>query len=407
MIGDELLIGQVTDTNSGFIARTIAPEGWTVEGVETVGDNPEAIEEAVRRGFSQAEVVLTTGGLGPTKDDITKGVLMKIFGGELVRDEAVSANVEAVMSARGLKVNRLTADQALVPSSCTVIQNRLGTAPLMWFEDNRGVLVAMPGVPAETEGMFAAEVWPMLRHRFGQGESLTHSSFIVTGISESALAERLSGWEESLPGNFHLAYLPNAGYIRLRLDSIGAEGTEVETMRAGLKGLLGDNLVAEGDTTPARILLDAASELGMTLGSGESCTGGNITGALTAVPGASAVVKGGVVAYSNEVKTGVLGVPESLIASHGAVSEPVAAAMAEGVCRVLGSDVAMATSGVAGPGGGSPEKPVGTVCIAVAVRGKCVAAVTRHFPGDRSGVVVRAVNAALLLANDVVTGRRK
>ena len=410
VIGDELLLGQVTDTNSGSIARIAGPEGWHVESVRVVGDNAGDIRAAIDAAFADAPVVLTTGGLGPTKDDITKALLADMFGGPLVEDASVLANVRSIMERRGLSMNALTAAQAMVPASCTVIQNRYGTAPLMWFDSPRGVLVAMPGVPFETVGMFSETVFPMLRKRFGDNEHRLHRTLITTGVSESALAERLAQWEESLPQGMHLAYLPNAGYIRLRLDSSGADEQVLEAETAlqfsKLRELVGDNLVAVGDLTPAQILLADAQRLGLTIATAESCTGGNIAAAITAIPGASANFLGGIVAYSNDVKKGLLGVREATLAAHGAVSEQTAAEMAAGACAATGARIAMATSGIAGPGGGTPEKPVGTVCVAAALRQDDgsfrTVAVTHHFPGNRSRVVDRAVSAALLLAHSLL-----
>lgn len=402
-IGDELLIGQVTDTNSGSIARMIAPAGWKVAGVEVCGDSAEDIRGAIDRAFSRTDIVLTTGGLGPTKDDITKNVLMEIFGGELREDAQVLENVRNIMARRGLEMNPLTAAQAMVPTSCEVIQNRLGTAPLMWFENSEGVLVAMPGVPFETTGMFDSEVFPRLLKRFPSRSLILHRTFITTGISESALAGLLAGWEETLPENLHLAYLPNAGYIRLRLDAKGditkrasIEATADEAC-AAMKNIIGEYIVAESDITPAELLLAEALAHDVTVATAESCTGGNISGAITAVPGSSRCMVGGIVAYSNDVKMKLLGVSAETLAAKGAVSEEVAAQMAEGVCAATGATLGISTSGVAGPGGGTPEKPVGTVCIAVSYKGK-TEAVTMHFPGNRKRVVDRAVNYGLLSA---------
>lgn len=402
-IGDELLIGQVTDTNSGSIARMIAPAGWRVAGVEVCGDSAEDIRGAIGRAFSRADIVLTTGGLGPTKDDITKTVLMEIFGGKLHEDSEVLENVRKIMARRGLEMNPLTAAQAMVPTSCEVIQNRLGTAPLMWFESDKGVLVAMPGVPFETTGMFESEVFPRLLRRFPSRSVISHRTLITTGISESALAGLLAGWEEELPKNLHLAYLPNAGYIRLRLDAKG-DITERASIEAAadeaytkMKDIIGDYVVAESDTTPAELLLAEALARDVTIATAESCTGGNIAGAITAVPGSSQCMLGGVVAYSNEVKMKLLGVSAETLNAKGAVSEEVATQMAAGVCAVTGAELGISTSGIAGPGGGTPEKPVGTVCIAVSYKGK-TEAVTMHFPGNRKRVVERAMNFGLLSA---------
>lgn len=406
-IGDELLIGQVTDTNSGSLARIMAPAGWRVAGVEVCSDKGEDIKRAIDRAFCQSDVVLTTGGLGPTKDDITKTVLMEIFGGEPVENPEVLENVRNIMSRRGLEMNALTAAQGIVPSSCEVIQNRLGTAPIMWFERNGKVLVAMPGVPFETVGMFESVVFDKLREYFPDNTVIEHRTFITTGISESAMAELLADFEESLPKYLHLAYLPNASYIRLRLDATGSDkkmlADAADSACREIKNIIGEYIVADTDITPAELLLQECGSKGIKIATAESCTGGNIAGAITAIPGSSENMLGGVVAYSNDVKTGVLGVNPISINEKGAVSEDVATQMALGVCKLTGADLGISTSGIAGPGGGSAEKPVGTVCIAVALRGKS-RSITMHFAGNRMRVVERAVNHAILMAVKMLRG---
>lgn len=399
VIGDELLIGQVTDTNSGFLARTMRPAGWTVVDVDVVPDDNERIRRAVAEALDRADVVLTTGGLGPTKDDITKQALMDVFGGQLYRDEAVEANVREVVGKRGIRLNSLTADQALVPTSCRVIQNRLGTAPIMVFERDGKTLVAMPGVPFETRGMFTSEVFPMLMKRYAPDVALRSDVVQAVDITESDLAIRLSSWEESLPPFLHLAYLPQPGLIRLRLDGSHTDravlDAEMDRRRAELIGLVGDNLFAEKDITPAAYLVELLGERGLKVATAESCTGGSVSAAITSVPGASAVMQGAVVSYSNDVKTGVLGVDPAAIAAEGAVSAPVVEQMAAGVARLCGADCAIAISGVAGPGGGTPDKPVGTVWICILTPAATVAWCS-HFPGDRARVVDRAVMTSLV-----------
>lgn len=401
-IGDELLIGQVTDSNSGFIARTIAPFGWELSGVQVVGDNREAILQAIERGHEMADVVITTGGLGPTKDDITKEVLRSRFGGEMVEDAEVLENVKAVFERRGLKLNELTLGQAIVPSSARIIQNRVGTAPIMRFEGETGkILIAMPGVPSETEHMFATEVWPQLLQRFQSDICVVHHTLIVEGISESKLAMELNDWEDNLDARLHLAYLPMGGYLRLRLDGHDSDKARIEMLMdkavADLKALCGSHLLYDGDKTPAEILLEKLGEKGLSVSTAESCTGGNVAHRLTEIPGASAVVMGGIVAYSNDVKQRVLGVKAETLDAHGAVSLETVEEMAQGACRATGSDIAMATSGIAGPGGGSAEKPVGTVCIAVAMP-QGVESKVWHFAGNRHQVIERATNAAIVMA---------
>lgn len=408
VIGDELLIGQVTDTNSGWIARHIAPYGWEVNDVQTVSDKADDIRRAIDRAFERSRVVLTTGGLGPTKDDITKAVLRDYFGGEMITDPAVTENIHAIFNRRGIKMNPLTEAQAVVPSSCRVIQNRVGTAPIMWFERADGrVLVSMPGVPFETSTMMEEAVFPALRERFPSDVHIEHAVLMVTDYTESALAMKIADWEEALPDYLHLAYLPKPGLIRLRLDGHHADTTfikeEVRREIAALKAILGPAVLADSDLTPAEILLKECRERGLTVATAESCTGGNIAHELTLIPGASDVVNGGVVSYSNKVKSDVLGVRMEDIESYGAVSIPVVRQMAEGAQRVTSSDVAVATSGIAGPGGGTAEKPVGTVCIC-ARYGDRELYETARFNGSRERIINSATTRALILAAKLVRG---
>lgn len=398
-IGDELLIGQVVDTNSGDVARMIAPAGWEVGEVRTVHDDAASIKSAIEEMAAGYDVVVTTGGLGPTKDDITKATLREIFGGEMRQDAGVLRHVEEVFGKRGLKMNDLTRSQAMVPDSCRVIPNELGTAPVMWFERDGKVLIAMPGVPFEMRHAFANEVLPRLLSRYSDRTALGHRTLVLTDITESDLAERLASWEDGLQQGLHLAYLPQAGYIRLRIDCAGPDKEAVHiTLDEAVQWLvdnLGKHVFADEDVTPEQLLMRELQGRGLTLGTAESCTGGNIAHRMTLLPGVSEVFKGAVAAYSNEVKTGVLGVGEDVLAANGAVSEPVALRMALGACRVLGTDCAVATSGIAGPGGGSVEKPVGTVCMAFAGP-KGHSSRTFRFPGDRGRVIDRATTVALI-----------
>ncbi len=398
VIGDEILIGQVTDTNSGAVARMFGPMGWTVRNIYTIGDGYDEIFETVNRAMDESDLVITTGGLGPTKDDITKGVMTDIFGGELIHDPAVTENIHEVFSKRGLKMNPLTEAQAMVPSSCRVVQNRFGTAPVMWFERGGKVLVSMPGVPFETEGMLP-EVARLVKERFHADETLLHHSLMVAGITESALAQHLADFEDSLGQGLHLAYLPTPGLIRLRLDGRGTDGSGIELRFDEavnrLKSRLGDLMIYDGDATAAEILLRKLADRKLTVATAESCTGGNIAHRLTSIPGSSESFLGGVVSYANEVKSGVLGVNPADIEAHGAVSREVVEQMAVGACRATGARCSMATSGIAGPGGGSDEKPVGTVWMAWAVDGHVESRVF-HFPGNRSRVIDRATTEALL-----------
>lgn len=401
IIGDEILLGRVTDTNSGLIARTFAEQGWTVAGVRTVGDSAADIRGAIVSSMAEADLTITTGGLGPTRDDITKGVMLDIFGGELRHDAAVEANVRRIFEQRNIPLNRLTRTQAYVPTSCRVIQNCCGTAPIMWFEQGGKVLVAMPGVPYETRTMLS-EVAAAVRERFGSGSRIMHTEYTLAGISESALAEELVPFEDALPRGYKLAYLPSPGEIVLRLDAdLGIDASvrseaEYQCYATELTQRLGSRLLGCGRMTPAEILIAKVRARGYTVATAESCTGGNIAHLITAVAGCSDVMRGGVVSYANEVKEGVLGVAADAIATYGAVSEQVVEQMVQGVRSACMADCAVATSGIAGPGGGTHDKPVGTVWIAAATPEQA-AARCYHFDGDRQAVIDRASAAALML----------
>lgn len=402
VIGDELLIGQVTDTNSGFLARHMAPYGWEVSNVQVVSDNADDIRRAIDRAFETSTVVLTTGGLGPTKDDITKTVLRDYFGGEMQMRRDVLDNVKEIFRRRGITLNPLTESQAIVPSSAQVIQNRVGTAPIMWFESQGRILVAMPGVPFETQEMFSSDVFPRLRATFDTDMCVIHRTVMAEGISESALAMRLEEWETALPSHLHLAYLPKSGLIRLRIDGHHPDAKflerEIEQYTLQLISLCGENFLYAGDKTPAEILLEKLIESRLTVATAESCTGGNIAHLLTSIPGSSQAMLGGVVSYSNHLKCQMLNVDSTTLIANGAVSIPVVEQMALGACRSTGADIAIATSGIAGPGGGTEEKPVGTVCIAVAKSDGTVWSDTHRFPGTRERVIDRASQTALVRA---------
>ena len=399
-IGDELLIGQVTDTNSGWIARHMTPRGWDLSAVQVVPDDAEQIKLAIDRAFAKTDVVLMTGGLGPTKDDITKPTLCRYFGGDLVLNEEVERNVRQVMERRHLKLNEYTRLQAMVPSSCRVIQNEVGTAPLMWFERDGKVLVSMPGVPFEMQGMMERAVIPQLMERFNDGEDIEFRTFVVTGIIESALAMELDDFERNLPEGIHLAYLPEGGIIRLRLTGSSRDAAslnaDMDRLSRELHDILGSHIIADGDKRLPEILGDRLRERGMTLATAESCTGGNIAHEITSIAGSSDYFKGAVVSYANEVKMSLLGVNEQDIIDHGVVSEPVVRQMAEGACQAIGTDCAIATSGIAGPGGGTLTKPVGTVWMAAKCGDRVVVQV-KQLPGDRSRVITRATTEAQLL----------
>lgn len=400
VVGDEILIGQVQDTNSGFIARQLTPFGWQAVSIRTVADDGQAIFDAIDEGFAHSDVILMTGGLGPTKDDITKPTLCRYFGGQLVHDEATARNVEQIVAGRHLKLNDYTRAQAMVPSSCRVIQNQCGTAPLMWFERNGKVLVSMPGVPYETETMLVREVIPQLMEHFHHDVDIEFRHLMVTGIIESALAMTLDEWERRLPHGIHLAYLPQPGIIHLRLTGQAAYKqwltSEMDRLVAELHQILGAHIVCDENLPLAGIIGNILRHRGLTMATAESCTGGNIAHEITAIAGSSDYFVGGVVSYHRDVKEKQLGVSASDIDTYGVVSQTVAEQMATGVCRLLGTDCAVATTGVAGPGGGTPDTPVGTVWIAARCGDRMVSQ-CKHIPGHRQRVIARATNDALLL----------
>ncbi len=398
VIGDELLIGQVTDTNSGWIARHMNPLGWDARCVKVIGDDANEICRAVDEACSRSSVVLVTGGLGPTKDDITKSALCNYFGGELVYDEATATNVATVMAKRGLKVNELTRLQAMVPTSCRVIQNQVGTAPLLWFEREGKVLVSMPGVPFETETMMRLEVIPQLLKAFNTSDHIMYRTFVIIDYTESELATVLDSFERELPPHIHLAYLPRQGIVRLRLTGTSTNKNDLECDMSRhtkkLCAILGDAVICDGDRTLPEIVGNKLKQHRLTVSSAESCTGGNIAHVITEIAGSSHYFLGSVVSYANSVKENVLGVSHQDIVDNGVVSKPVVEQMVAGVSRVVGSDCAVATSGIAGPGGAVTGKPVGTVWIAA----KCcdrVVSQCLHLPGDRTRVINRATTEAL------------
>ena len=397
-IGDELLIGQVVDTNSGWIARHLNPLGWNVKSVKVIGDDSNEIFKAIDEAFAQTDIVLTTGGLGPTKDDITKPTLCRYFGGELVYDKEVERNVLEVLNKRHLKINELTAAQAMVPSTCRVIQNEVGTAPIMWFEKSGKVLVAMPGVPFETEQMMERKVIPQLLKRFVPDEHIEHRTFVVIDYMESKLAMTLADFENELPEYIHLAYLPKMGVIRLRLSGRLRDGEALKADMARLSkrlhNILGDSIVSYEDKPLAAIVGDKLKAKGLKLSTAESCTGGNVAHAITLNAGSSEYFEGSVVAYSNDVKRNVLKVPAEVLSSVGAVSRETVEAMCSGVASLMATDCAIATSGIAGPGGGTPEKPVGTVWVAVKC-GERVESECYHLPGTRDRVIERTTTNVL------------
>lgn len=368
-IGDELLIGQVVDTNSAWMAQQLNDAGLLVKQRLSVGDNADDIVHALQEGAASSAVVLITGGLGPTADDITKPVLCNYFGGRLVVDEAALQNVKDIFTRLNRPMIERNIQQAVVPDVCTVIQNKRGTAPGMWFEKDGVIYVSMPGVPHEMKGMMTGYVIPAICEKL-KLPAIVHRTLLTAGIGESFLADLIQPWEENLPAHLKLAYLPNYGMVRLRITAVGANkealSQEVEEHFLKLQQLVKDYLVTNRDETMEQVVGLQLKALGKTMSTAESCTGGYIAHLLTSQPGSSAFFLGSVVSYHNAVKEQLLGVPHNVLETEGAVSEAVVRQMATAVRTQMQSDYAVAVSGIMGPDGGSTEKPVGTVWMAVA-----------------------------------------
>ena len=365
-IGDELLIGQVVDTNSAWMAERLNEVGIELYQITSVHDDREHIITALNEAFSRADIVLTTGGLGPTKDDITKHVLCEYFDTHLIEDQRVRAHIEALYQDRPDVLNRLTATQWQVPACATILENRVGSAPLMVFHKGDQLLVSMPGVPYEMKIAMTEQILPYISRQLSAvSRQIIHRTLQVTGVPESALAIHLEDFENRMPAALHLAYLPKDGVIRLRLSSYG-ELTENEMQQwfDELKRLTSEWLIADTDE-PLEVLVGRILQShGQTISTAESCTGGKLASLLNKHAGSSAFYWGSVVSYDNLVKEHVLNVPAELIKTHGVVSEEVVRVMAESVRKLIGTDYSIATSGIAGPSGGSETKPVGTVWIA-------------------------------------------
>jgi len=403
-IGDELLIGQVVDTNSAWIGAMLTKEGFHIQGITSIGDDAEAIKEALARLMAKSDIVLITGGLGPTNDDITLKTLADFFGSKLVFDASVFADIEKFFAGRKDMMNALNRDQALVPVDATVIHNKVGTAPITWFEKEGKVVVSMPGVPVEMKEVMTSEIIPRLKRRF-HVPSIQHRHLLVHGIGESALAIQIKEWENDLPSFVKLAYLPQVGLVRLRLSATHPdEAWLTKTLDDAVQRvipLLGNALLALEDITPAEVIDRLLKQRNHSLAVAESCTGGTIAHLITSQPGCSAYFKGGVIAYDNEVKKQLLKVSEDDLNAYGAVSQQVVEQMATGVRSLLHTDIGVATSGIAGPTGGTPDKPVGTVWIAVATRQSVISRLFQ-FGTIRDRNITRAAIEALAMIKEAV-----
>ena len=393
-IGDEILIGQIVDTNSAWMAYKLTLSGFEVEEMQSIGDNAQQIKDTLDDLFKRVDVILMTGGLGPTKDDITKKTLCEYFNTTLVFDNTVLDNISNVIS-HFTTLNELTRSQAYVPEGSTVIQNRVGTAPITWFDHKDKVLVSMPGVPYEMKYVMENEILPRLQAKY-EPEAYLKRVFVIKGYTESGLAIHLTEFEDNLPEGFGLAYLPSPGLVKLRLFVRGEHRLhELETQELKLKNLLGDAILAERDIAVEKLLGERLFEKGLTIGTAESCTGGNIAHLITSIPGSSQYFKGSVVSYANEEKVDILHVSQDSLSQYGAVSEAVAVEMGKGAQRVLNVDCSISTTGIAGPDGGTDEKPVGTVWICTTYKDAHV--VRKYQLGKyREANITRASNAGML-----------
>lgn len=403
-IGDEILIGQIVDTNSAWMAKELNMEGFRVKQISSVSDDESHIIQATELAFQRADFVLMTGGLGPTKDDITKQTLCKYFKTELVFNQSVIDNIKELFTHRPNVLNELTYAQAYVPRAATIIQNKRGTAPVTWFEKEGKVLVSMPGVPYEMEWVMKNEILPRLKAHF-QTPSLQHKTVLVYGYPESSLAIKLTEWENTLPKFIKLAYLPSPGLVKLRLTGSLEDKNKLESVieveLGKLRELLGKAILTEEDIPVEAVVGKILKEKQLMLATAESCTGGNIAHLITTIPGSSEYFKGSVVAYSNDVKIQILGVSQETLEKHGAVSQEVVEQMAEGILKKLDADIAVSVSGIAGPDGGSEEKPVGTVWICVCTKGNMI---SRRFQFGQLRLrnISMASLAALVMIKEIV-----
>jgi nicotinamide-nucleotide amidase len=399
-IGEELLIGQVIDTNSAWIAEQLNMAGIKVVQITSIADDHHAILKTLKEATGRAEIILMTGGLGPTRDDITKQALCEYFDSHLVFNQQAYENVERLFRMRGLPVTPLNRRQAEVPAACVPLPNPEGTAPGMWFERDGKYIVSMPGVPFEMRAMLINHVLPRFA-KYTSAHFILHKTILTHGVGESLLAKKIEQWENDLPENIRLAYLPQPGIVRLRLTAIGNEKPLLEKqlneLDAKLNQIIPELVFGYDNDTMEEVVGRYLKNQGKTVATAESCTGGYIAHLITGVPGSSVYFKGSVVAYANEVKENHLGVNPAAIAEHGAVSEVVVRQMADGVRLKMGTDYALAVSGIAGPDGGTEEKPVGTTWIALSSKEQTI---TQKFLfGEHRG---RNIRKAALQALDML-----
>jgi nicotinamide-nucleotide amidase len=398
-IGDEILIGQIVDTNSAWMGRELNKIGVSVKQITSVSDDAEHIVNALNEAQKRANIILITGGLGPTKDDITKLTLSKYFNMPLRRDEETLANVQAIFARLNRPMIDVNTKQADVPDGCVVIQNKNGTAPCMWFEVNGKVVVSMPGVPFEMMYLMEEEILPRIKTKFDLPH-IVHQTILTVGLGESFLAKEIEEIENALPSHIKLAYLPKLGQVRLRLSAKGDNeqilNQQVQQFASQIINKIENYVVVNDDVPFEKALLDRMKAKNLTLSTAESCTGGYISHLITKHAGSSAVFAGGGVVYSNNLKESILNVNHQTLTEFGAVSEQTVKEMAQGAIIQFKTDYAIAVSGIAGPDGGTPDKPVGTVWIAVANKNKTIAKLFT-FGNKRIQNIERSATAAFTM----------
>jgi nicotinamide-nucleotide amidase len=407
-IGDEILIGQIVDTNSAWIGQKFSELGVKLLEIISCGDDANQIVDALNRAKSSSQIVLMTGGLGPTKDDITKKTLVDYFNTELVLNEEVWEKMKQIFEKRGLKVLEMNRSQAMIPKDCVMLPNTRGTAQGMWFERDGVVFISMPGVPHEMKHLMETQVIPKLKSRFAFPK-IVHATVMTAGAGESVIANLLTEFEEQLPANIKLAYLPDMGAVRLRLTAAG-EGSaieaEVSAQKEKMKIILGNYVFKDGEGKLEATLGEMLLERKATVSCAESCTGGYISHLFTSIPGSSAYFEGSVISYSYAVKESLLGVKKETLDAFGAVSEQTVNEMLAGILSDTGTTYGIAISGIAGPDGGTADKPVGTVWIAVGSKDKIIAKRFQFFSSRSENIRVFA-NAALNMLRLFIIGQLK
>ncbi|MDR2910524.1 MAG: competence/damage-inducible protein A [Bacteroidales bacterium] len=404
-IGDEILIGQIVDTNSAWIAEQLNLNGIEIYQITSVHDSREHITEALKNAESRVDFVIITGGLGPTRDDITKAALCDFFNTKLVFHEPTFQHIKQMFTLRNFDFNKLNQGQAMLPEICEVLPNKMGTAPGMWFAKNGTVFISVPGVPSEMKYLVETEIMHRLR-LYAKKEAIFHKTVLTQGLPESTLALKIEDWENMLPKNIKLAYLPDIMSVKLRLSAYGTDEAilrkNVDDEIGKLIQLIPDNIYGFDNDTLAKVIGRLLNDKCKTLSIAESCTGGYVSHQITSVQGCSGYFKGSVIAYSNSIKQSVLGVNTELLEKYGAVSEQAAKEMATGARNVFNTDFALATTGIAGPGGGSEEKPVGMVWIAVADESNVFTAKFQFGNGSREKNIIRSGQTAMQLLRRVI-----